>query len=68
MTDAVDGITLARHDERIRQLEERLTRLEESLDELREKIDRLQWWLVATAGGVATSVVLLALNLMVRRP
>jgi hypothetical protein len=41
--------------------------VERRLLALEEKIDRLQWWVVTTAGGVAVSVALLMLELLLRR-
>jgi hypothetical protein len=54
------GRTMAQHDVRLAEVERRLLALE-------EKIDRLQWWVVTTAGGVAVSVALLMLELLLRR-
>lgn len=53
-------ITLARHDEQLEHSACRLKRIE-------EKLDRLYLWLIGVLGGVVASLVLLVVNLGVRR-
>lgn len=44
-----------------------LNRMADRVDKLSERFDRFQWWLAVTAGGIAVSTILLALNLILAR-
>ncbi len=60
-------ILVYRHDERMRALEQRLTGVEHELGKIREDLGRLQWWLVALLGGVTTSLILMLIDIAMRR-
>ena len=53
-------IAVAKHEQQLEQSSCRLKRIE-------EKLDRLYLWLIGVLGGVVASLVLLVLNLGVRR-
>lgn len=53
-------VLVAKHDQQLEHSECRLKRIE-------EKLDRLYLWLIGVLGGVVASLVLLVLNLGVRR-
>lgn len=61
------GVVLARHDERISDLERWQKEQNCRLARVEEKLDRLHFWLIGTLGGVIASLVLLIVNLVSRR-
>lgn len=44
-----------------------LTEIDGRLDRIEDRLDRLYLWLIGTAGGVAVTVVMLLLQVVIRR-
>ncbi|MDI3298390.1 MAG: hypothetical protein QJR08_04380 [Bacillota bacterium] len=59
MSDEEVQVTLARHDERIKGLEE-------VYNDIYDQLQSIKTWLMVTLGSVATSAILLAVNILVR--
>jgi len=59
-------VSLARHEERISQIEECMNKQNGRLARIEEKLDRLYLWLVGLMGGIIASLVLLIVNLSAR--
>lgn len=61
------AITLAKHDERICNLEEWQKKQNGSLQRLEQKVDGIYSWLIGLMGGIVTALIMLAINLMLGR-
>lgn len=59
VSDEEVQVTLARHDERIKGLEE-------VYNDIYDQLQSIKTWLMVTLGSVATSAILLAVNILVR--
>ena len=60
-------ITVARHEERIMQIEEYVDKQNGRLARIEEKLDKSYFWLVGLMGGVIASLLLLIVNLGIGR-
>lgn len=61
------AIEVARHGERLESLEAYQKKQNGSLQRLEEKIDKIYMWLIGLMGGVIASLILLVVNLNIRR-
>jgi chaperonin cofactor prefoldin len=53
--------------ERVATVETKIETLDRDVKSVTEKLDRLQFWIMATFGGVATGVLLMLLQLAVKK-
>jgi len=60
-------VGMARHEERIGQIEDCINKQNGRLERIEEKLDRLYLWMIGVLGGVVASLVLLVVNMGVRR-
>ncbi len=60
-------VKLGIHEERLKNLEEWQAKQNGSLQRLEQKMDGIYTWLIALMGGVATSLIMLILNLITKR-
>ena len=56
-------ITVAKHEERIGQLETYMDKQNGRLARIEDKLDRLYLWLVGLMGGIMASLILLIINM-----
>lgn len=61
------AVMIAKHDERIQKLEEWQAKQNGSLQRLEQKVDGIYTWLIGLMGGVIASLIMLAINLVIRR-
>ncbi len=58
---------ISRHDQSIRNLEECLKAQNGSLKRVEQRVEQIYFWLIGLMGGVIASLILLVVNLAIKR-